>query len=68
MKIDEISRDELKQIMKEAIAEVLSEMSVDSDGKIKPEIEQQLLSIRKRRHQEDRTLSADELKRSLGLM
>jgi hypothetical protein len=64
MKICEISREELKDLMKE----VLAERSVDNDGEIKPEIEQQLLTIRERRQHNDQTISADEVKRRLGLI
>jgi hypothetical protein len=68
MKIDEMSREELKELMKEVLEEVLTERSVDNDGQIKPEIEQQLLQIRARRQDNDLTISADEVKRRLGLI
>jgi ElaB/YqjD/DUF883 family membrane-anchored ribosome-binding protein len=72
MKIGEISREELKDLMKEVLEEVLEEVlaerSVDNDGEIKPEIEQQLLTIRERRQHNDQTISADEVKRRLGLI
>ncbi len=68
MKIDEMSREELKELMKEVLEEVLAERSVDNDGQIKPEIEQQLLEIRDRRQYDDQTISADEVKRRLGLI
>jgi hypothetical protein len=68
MKIGEISREELKDLMKEVLEEVLAERSVDNDGEIKPEIEQQLLTIRERRQHNDQTISADEVKRILGLI
>jgi hypothetical protein len=68
MKIDEMSREELKELMREVLEEVLAERSVDDDGQIKPEIEQQLLNIRDRRQHEDLTISADEVKRRLGLI
>ena len=67
MKIDTMSREDLKELMKEVMLEILDEMSVDSDGEIKPEIEQQLLAIRSRRKYDDRTISSDEVKRRLGL-
>jgi hypothetical protein len=68
MKIDEMSREELKELMKEVLEEVFTEMAVDRDEQIKPEIKQQLLAIRDRRQQSDRTISADEVKRRLGLV
>ena len=67
MKIDAMSREDLKELMKEVMEEVLDEMSVDNDGEIKPEVRQQLLEIRARRQHEDRTISSDEVKRRLGL-
>jgi ribosomal protein L29 len=68
MKIDEMSREELKELMKEVLEEVLAERAVDNDGQIKPEIEQQLLEIRARRQYDDQTISADEVKRRLGMI
>jgi hypothetical protein len=68
VKIDDMSRAELKELMKEVLEEVFTEMSVERDEQIKPEIRQQLLSIRERRQHEDRTISADEVKRRLGLV
>lgn len=68
MKIDEMSREELKELMKEILQEVLNERSIDNDGKIKLEIEKQLLTIRDRRQHNDQAISADEVKRRLGLI
>ena len=55
MKIDTMSREDLKELMKEVMEEILDEMSVDNDGEIKPEVRQQLLEIRARRQHDDRT-------------
>ncbi len=67
MKIDAMSREDLKELMKEIIEEVLDEMSVDNDGEIKPEVKEQLIELRARRQHDDRTISSDEVKRRLGL-
>ena len=40
MKIDAMSREDLKELMKEVMEEVVDEMSIDNDGEIKPEVRQ----------------------------
>jgi hypothetical protein len=68
MKIETMSREDLKELIREVIEEVFTQMSADSDGEMKPEVKRQILELRDRRQHNDLTMSADEVKQRLGIL
>jgi hypothetical protein len=69
MQVKNLTTDELKALIREAVLEVLEDLVPDPDARwrVKPEFEQSLLAIRDRRKTENMGLSAEEVARRLGL-
>ena len=68
MQVKDLTTDELKELIKETVAEALQELLPDPDaGKdLKAEVKQQLLSIQQRRASGIRGIPATEVFKELG--
>jgi hypothetical protein len=68
MQVKDLTTDELKNLIKETVAEVLQELlpDPDKDKELKPEVKQQLLEIQQRRASGIRGISAAEMMKNLG--
>lgn len=69
MHIKDLTTDELKSLIRETVMETLEELLPDPDeGKtVKAEFRQELLAIRKRRENGERSIPSEEVLHKLGL-
>jgi uncharacterized protein YicC (UPF0701 family) len=68
MQVKDLTTDELKELIKETIAEALQELLPDPDAgkELKAEVKQQLLNIQQRRASGVRGIPAAEVIKNLG--
>jgi len=68
MQVKDLTTDELKELIKETVAEALQELLPDPDAgkELKAEVKQQLLDIQQRRASGIRGVSAAEVIKKLG--
>jgi hypothetical protein len=68
MQVKDLTTDELKELIKETVAEALQELLPDPDAgkELKSEVKQQLLDIQQRRASGVRGIPAAEVIKKLG--
>ena len=68
MQVKELTVEELKHLIQETVAETIQSLLFDTDeGKVKPEVKQQLLDSLRRTENGERGISAEEVAKKLGL-